>query len=765
MKIVFGLWKMGIQASILICIVLAVRFLLKKYPKIYSYCLWTLVGIRLLCPIWIESPFSLLSGLSLTGYEQTVQKSAAPEQTITSTQYGLLSGDNGQEEMSGAKAQGKEIQKDGPASAVGQEKGQSGEALLKGRRESVPASIYKLLAAVYITGVLCLSAFYMVQYVILKSRLSTAIWEQDNIWLDREGRSPFVMGVIAPKIYLPYSMTDDRFFEDSSFIDHLTDDSDDGFSSEEKRCILEHEQTHIRHHDPFIRLAGILCICLHWWNPLVWLAVFKMNEDMEMFCDETVLRGASAEKRKEYANALLSFAVKENRFQAGLAFGESNTEKRVKNILYKRKKNWRVSLLTGLLAVFCATALMTVPKGTENSQAKPRMDIQMVKEPMGDTEKKQAAVQTDVQTDVQTSPFAYTEYDGCLDECLEWNGHTAFANKDYDGDGLTDRVLRTYQEGSEYCHYQILFGNNVVLDCDKDVYANGSPTIEAADINGDGENEIILLLQYETSTDMTAFGDLAVFEKKGDAYVRAALPFEESETGYSQGVPMYLKKKQEQLITVSLDGTDFQVDVPINDGLWENARYKELFTDCSSASTIWDVFVAENGQLACKLKLFDKWSEYGMILLLGYEGQRYVIEQVIPTLALFSDSLSDAKESMDYFTSEPAEEKNSYWLTGFSDDNQLQMYYRKDAIELKGKVRNSVYKELWGDAKPQKIQDTLEIAGDCTITFIDENEIATSAYKDWVRISCEYEDGDEMWFISVSVKVQDHKIVKIVFRR
>lgn len=764
MKIVFGLWKMGIQASILICIVLAVRFLLKKYPKIYSYCLWALVGIRLLCPIWIESPFSLLPGLPLTGYEATEQKTAEPEQTITSVQNELLSGDIRQEETSGAKAQGKGIQQDGPAPAVVQEKGQSGKVLLKGRGVSVPENIYKLLAAVYIMGVLCLSAFYIVQYLTLKRRLSTAIWEQDNIWLDRESQSPFVMGIVAPKIYLPYNMTDKRFFEDSSFIDHITSNFDDGFSIEEKRCILEHEQTHIRHHDPFIRLAGILCICLHWWNPLVWLAVFKMNEDMEMFCDETVLRGASAEKRKEYANALLSFAVKENRFQAGLAFGESNTEKRVKNILYKRKKNWLVSLLTGLLAVFCATALMTVPKGTENSQAKPRMDTQMVKEPTVDTEKKQAAVQTDVQTDVP-SALAYIEYDGYLDECLEWSDHTAFANQDYDGDGLTDRVLRTYQEGSEYCHYQILFGNNVVLDCDKDVSAYGSPTIEAADINGDGENEIILLLQYETSTDMTAFGDLAVFEKKGDAYVRAALPFEERETGYSQEVPMHLKQKQEQFITVSLDGTDLQVDVPLNDWGWEDARYKkELFTDCSCSSVIWDAFVAENGQLACKLNVFHQWSDYGLFLLLGYEDQRYVIEEVIPTKAEFSDSWLDAKEGMD-FSALLTEEKNSYWLTGVSDDNQLQMYYRKDAIELKGKVKKSAYRDQLGNANLQKIQDTLEIAGNCTITFVDENETITSAYKEWVRISCEYEEGDEMSFIFVSVKVQDHKIVKIVFSR
>ena len=207
------------------------------------------------------------------------------------------------------------------------------------------------------------------------------------------------------------------------------------------------------------------------------------------------------------------------------------------------------------------------------------------------------------------------------------------------------------------------------------------------------------------------------------------------------------------------------MDVPLNDWGWEDARYKkELFTDCSCSSVIWDAFVAENGQLACKLNVFHQWSDYGLFLLLGYEDQRYVIEEVIPTKAEFSDSWLDAKEDMD-FSALLTEEKNSYWLTGVSDDNQLQMYYRKDAIELKGKVKKSAYRDQLGNANLQKIQDTLEIAGNCTITFVDENETITSAYKEWVRISCEYEEGDEMSFIFVSVKVQDHKIVKIVFSR
>ena len=118
------------------------------------------------------------------------------------------------------------------------------------------------------------------------------------------------------------------------------------------------------------------------------------------------------------------------------------------------------------------------------------------------------------EAEAQMSPFAYMGYRGFLDECTGWTGYNAFVNQDYDGDGVADRVLRIYQEESEYCQYQVVFGNGNVLELDKEVYDTGTPWVESADINGDGEQEIIFSQQYGFSTDMRGFGDLAIFEKR-----------------------------------------------------------------------------------------------------------------------------------------------------------------------------------------------------------------------------------------------------------
>ena len=174
----------------------------------------------------------------------------------------------------------------------------------------------------------------------------------------------------------------------------------------------------------------------------------------------------------------------------------------------------------------------------------------------------------------------------------------------------------------------------MVIDVSNQVPAIGTPSIQAADINGDGKNEIIFTLQYDMSSDMRAFGDLIVYEKKGDVYVEAQLPFERSGQGYTQGVTVHYKKKQKQLITVSLDDIAYNVDVPISQELWKTCFYKDYFKYTSVVSTVWDTFVMQDGedaQLVCSVHLFDKWSNYGLILKLSYEDQRYIIKDVILT--------------------------------------------------------------------------------------------------------------------------------------
>lgn len=377
MEAVYRLWAISLQADLLILLVLAARFLLRRYPRIYSYCLWAFVGIRLLCPVWIESPFSLQPDLSVYsgrlgqngegtggfGQEFLPQQSlpqqgqdavsGAEKDAADAGQAAVQSGESGTAKMpEGVKAESTaEAGQDTEALDQAENPGftdrlaehfrlsdirKRGGGLLSG-----PVS--GILGIVYLIGVSGLLLFYLIQYLIMKRKVAAAVREKGNVWLCDRIASPFVMGIVFPRIYLPY-----------------------GIKGREKKHILRHERTHIRHHDPLIRVIGTLCICLHWWNPLVWLAVRLMGQDMEMFCDETVLRHASLEERKSYARTLLfiaeNYAEKESGFGAGLAFGESHTEKRVKNIMKKRRKNLFIVCLVAILAVFCAAALMTVPR-------------------------------------------------------------------------------------------------------------------------------------------------------------------------------------------------------------------------------------------------------------------------------------------------------------------------------------------------------------------------------------------------------------------
>ncbi len=316
---------MSLQACVLIVIILIVRSFLKRYPKIYSYCLWILVGIRLLCPIFVETSFSLQPEVEVLNSHV-----AKPQQVVSNN-------------ISKEILPSQELPKK-PQETVMPVIQKNTQLDSPKNIESLKITGIQLLTSIYLIGTGIVFCIYLVQYLLIKRRIFTAVREKGKVWLCENIRSPFVLGVFFPRIFLPY-----------------------GLSEQEKSHILKHEKTHIKHHDPFIRLVGILCICLHWWNPFVWLAVYKMNQDMEMFCDETTLLYAAAEEKKSYAKTLLSFAEKQSGFTVGLAFGESNTERRVKNIMYKRKSSIIILCFIIVLVAFCTLAFMTVPKDSKQS--------------------------------------------------------------------------------------------------------------------------------------------------------------------------------------------------------------------------------------------------------------------------------------------------------------------------------------------------------------------------------------------------------------
>lgn len=314
------LFNMSLTAGIAICLVLFLRLLLKNAPKVISYALWCIVLFRLLCPVSIGSGFSLYnlfdvptenSG-SMTSFIEYV-----PE-NIVHTEYPSVTL---------------------PVPLVSDV---INEALPQGREQTVadpleaPTSI---VTYIWMIGVTVMVIYSIDSYIRLRRTLLASVKLHDNIYLADDIASPFVMGLIRPKIYLPSSL-----------------------SENEREYIILHEQHHIRRGDHIIRLLSFAALCLHWFNPLVWVAFILSGKDMEMSCDEAVLRKLGEDIRADYTASLISLATG-RRIIAGtpLAFGEGDTMGRIKNIAKWKKPAVWVIVIAVVVCVVLAICLMTNP--------------------------------------------------------------------------------------------------------------------------------------------------------------------------------------------------------------------------------------------------------------------------------------------------------------------------------------------------------------------------------------------------------------------
>lgn len=380
-KLVLTILGMSFEAVIVVCAVLLLRFLFRRLPKSYSCALWILVLVRLLCPVALNSSLSLMPGSSILresdegqsggygGYalgtmaaEQRNQNAGTLNMTDT-VNHGTEQ--NPSTEAGGAAAglsDGERVQ----AAALKMPK-QRLEAFMD-RTVRAAAAFWRScgiwVSLVWLAGAVWLSVAYLVQYVNWREKVrgcakiplaestgrkqgSRFMWktflkpvcivESDCI------QEPFVCGLFSPAIYLPA-----------------------GMEEKERSYILYHEQMHIRHRDPFVRLLWQAALVVHWFNPLVWLAVSLVQKDMEMFCDESVMKQCGNGARKEYAMTLLHFSVKKSGLPFPVAFGESNTESRIRHILRAKKPALAVSALAVIAIILAAVFLLTDPKTPED---------------------------------------------------------------------------------------------------------------------------------------------------------------------------------------------------------------------------------------------------------------------------------------------------------------------------------------------------------------------------------------------------------------
>ena len=318
--------NMSLTGSIVIAVVLLARLLLRRAPKIYSYMLWAVVLFRLLCPISLSAGLSVLKPLPVTTTQGLSTVNYRPVEPVTPA-----SGQIGQEAA-----------RQEPAETV---KAETGDQTMT------------LAAAVWLTVGGALAGCSLVQYTVLRRKLREAVLYRGEILLSDKIRTPFVMGVLSPKIYLPWDTP-----------------------QEERRFIIAHERQHIHRGDPLWKLLGYLALCVHWFNPLVWLAFFLGGKDMEMSCDEAVLNRLGEGIRADYSQALLRLAT-HKRLIAGmpLAFGEGETKGRVRNMArWRRPKVW----VSGICAVLCLAVLAVCALNPQKSDSTPMGAVVTTIEPL-----------------------------------------------------------------------------------------------------------------------------------------------------------------------------------------------------------------------------------------------------------------------------------------------------------------------------------------------------------------------------------------------
>lgn len=321
----------NMTVSVVIIAVLLARFLLRKMPKKYSYILWSIVGIRMLFNLPFAtniSVFNLFRGFAkrsstmdtmLAGSRKTnLQRATDVLNTI------------GTSETSTAHASSNTA-----ANAVT-------------HTLTTSQMVLGILGLLWLIVVALFVAYGIYSYVKCRMLVRTAVIARDiipdahkkkgivSVWECDRIPSPFVLGIIRPRIYIPFRMP-----------------------KQEQAYILAHEQCHIRRLDPLWKLIAFLLLAVYWWNPLVWCAFFYLVRDMEMSCDEAVIEQFGNEIKQGYSNSLLSFAMERHPYSfAPIAFGEGDAGRRIKNVLnFKKPQTWAAILVIVLLVVVGVSCL------------------------------------------------------------------------------------------------------------------------------------------------------------------------------------------------------------------------------------------------------------------------------------------------------------------------------------------------------------------------------------------------------------------------
>ncbi len=295
-RIYLTVLNMSLTGAFVIAAICIARLALKKTPKVISYLLWAVAGFRLIFPFSIQGTFSLLP-FKATPIPQDIAMQAVPH-----IDSGIKIVDNAINTVLPVTT---------PAASVN------------------PIQVFITIGSyIWLSGVIVMLIYSFLSIVLIKRRLGNATIIEGNLYEAGNLKTPFVIGLFKPKIYIPA-----------------------GLSGAERRYIVLHEQTHIRRHDHTIKMFAYLVLCLHWFNPLAWIAFILMGADMEMSCDERVMKELGGDIKRAYSLSLVRVAAGRKIFNGSpLAFGEGGMKERIKNVLNYKKRS-RIIIVTAVALV------------------------------------------------------------------------------------------------------------------------------------------------------------------------------------------------------------------------------------------------------------------------------------------------------------------------------------------------------------------------------------------------------------------------------
>lgn len=307
--------NISITAGWIVLAVMVLRLLLKKAPEWISCLLWAVVGLRLVLPFSIESIFSLIPTANTVDPDIVYQASPSVNtgiDAVNSVVNPIITG------------------------SFAPNPGDSAN----------PLQIWLFIAAwVWVIGIAVMLIYTLISYIILRIKVSAAVRLEANIYQSERVASPFILGVLRPRIYLPFNIADN-----------------------DRSHVIAHEKAHLKRLDHLIKPISFVLLSVYWFNPLMWIAYILLCRDIELACDEKVIRSMESEEKRNYSKALLDLSIKRRSVAAcPLAFGEVGVKARIKSVMNYKKPAFWIIIAALILCIVVSVCFLTDPINDNNS--------------------------------------------------------------------------------------------------------------------------------------------------------------------------------------------------------------------------------------------------------------------------------------------------------------------------------------------------------------------------------------------------------------